>query len=264
MRLGYATNPARRLSAGPFLICLIIALCSTTLTATERQSIVARENLSTAHRDELIRSLRNITGWTNLQFNNDGFLEVTGSQSNPGSTSARSLLELGMKGRNIIVVEDASSRGDVAFCRVVPGRWKSGERLESVFVVLIDFNDFSKIVGDNEARPSFNVGWGFLHEVDHVVNGSEDPQNTSRTAGDCEAHINQMRSEIGLPIRADYFFSPIPAGADPNFLTRLVRLSFLQSGAPKSKAKRYWLVWDATVVGGTSQERQTALVRSSK
>lgn len=262
MRLGCSSSPARSPLAGWFLICLSLLVCSSSSLAIGR-NIVARENLSTVHRDELLKELRNITGWTNLQFNKDGVLELNSKRVENGSESARSLLETGMSGRDIIVIEDASSRADVAFCRVVPGRWKSSEHTASVFVVLIDFKDFTKIVGDNEARPSFNVGWGFLHELDHVVNGSEDPENNSGTAGDCEAHINQMRTEIGLPIRSNYFFSPLPAAGDPNFKTRLVRLSFLQSAA-STRVKRYWLVWDATVVGGSSPEWQSALVRSSR
>jgi len=53
-----------------------------------------------------------------------------------------------------------------------------------------------------------------------------------------------MRLEVGLPVRVDYFFSRTYLKADSNFNARYVRLSF------EREAKRYWLVWDATTVGG--------------
>jgi hypothetical protein len=80
------------------------------------------------------------------------------------------LLADAVAGPNVIILEDASSRDDVAFCRVVRGRWVRGESNKPpAFVLLIDFTDFHQLIGDAEARPAFDVGWGLLHEVDHVV-----------------------------------------------------------------------------------------------
>jgi hypothetical protein len=125
-------------------------------------------------------------------------------------------------------------------------------------VVLIDFTDFQQLSGDAEARAAFDVGWGLLHEIDHVVSGSEDPKD-EKVIGECEDHINEMRREVGLPVRAEYFFSRAYLTADANFNARYVRLSFERRG--DSQTKRYWLVWDAVSVGGLIGDGQRALVR---
>jgi hypothetical protein len=125
-------------------------------------------------------------------------------------------------------------------------------------VVLIDFTDFRQLSGDPEARAAFDVGWGLLHEIDHVVSGSEDAKDETGT-GDCEDHINEMRLEVGLPVRAEYFFSRAYLKADANFNARYVRLSFERRD--DSQTKRYWLVWDAVSVGGLTGDAQRALVR---
>lgn len=42
-------------------------------------------------------------------------------------------------------------------------------------------------------------------------------------------------------------------------MTRLVRLAFEQQQTPASKKKRYWLVWDAELVGGLEPNQIAAL-----
>ena len=178
-----------------------------------------------------------------------------GDQTTGGSESARTLLAEAVAGPSLIILEDASSRADVAFCRVVRGRWTRGDANKPpAFVVLIDFTDFHQLSGDAEARAAFDVGWGLLHEIDHVVKDSEDARD-GNAAGECEEHINRMRREVGLPIRVDYFFSRAYLKADSNFNARYVRLSF------ERQAKRYWLVWDATTVGGLLGDNPRALVK---
>ena len=101
------------------------------------------------------------------------------------------------------------------------------------------------------------MGWGLLHELDHIVNDSQDATNLNE-AGECEEHVNQMRRECNLPQRADYFFTPSPLSADSDFKTRLVRLAFDQEQAPTNKKKRYWVIWDADLVGGLDELKLTA------
>ena len=235
------------------IVCLCVSALST-FAADGASRVMLRQDVSREHRDELVARLRMITGWTNLDFDTNGALSLGGDQTS-GSESARILLSEAIKGANVIVLEDASSRSDVAFCRVVRGRWIRGESSRPpAYVVLIDFTDFHRLTGDAEARAAFDVGWGLLHEIDHVVRDSEDA-STSKTTGECEDHINQMRLEVGLPIRVDYFFTPAYLKADANFNSKYVRLSFAR------QTKRYWLVWDATTVGGLLADAQRALVR---
>ncbi|HEX6717022.1 MAG TPA: hypothetical protein VF088_07915 [Pyrinomonadaceae bacterium] len=249
----------RKISSNITHVSLVIAcLCVSafsTFAADGASRVMIREDVSRTHRDELVARLRVITGWPNLNFDTSGALRLDVDQPSSGSKSARMLLSQAIEGTNLIVLEDASSRSDVAFCRVVRGRWTRGESSRPpAYVVLIDFTDFHRLSGDAEARAAFDVGWGMLHEIDHVVRGSEDASD-AKTTGECEDHINQMRLELGLPVRVDYFFSPAYLKADANFNSKYVRLSFAR------KAKRYWLVWDATTVGGLLADNQRALVR---
>ena len=238
-----------------FLATACVCLSALSTVASDNASrVVLRAEVSRQHREELIKRLRIITGLSTLNFDNNGSLRL-GEQMNGGSESARKLLAEAVAGPNVVILEDASSRADVAFCRVVRGRWvRSESNKPPAFVVLIDFTDFHQLSGDAEARAAFDVGWGLLHEIDHVVRDSEDARD-AKVVGDCEDHINRMRLEVGLPVRVDYFFSRAYVKADSNFNARYVRLSF------ERQAKRYWLVWDATTVGGLLDDSQRALVR---
>jgi hypothetical protein len=241
-------------------IWLLVCACSAAGSNSGR--VVVRENVSATQRQELTNSLRVITGWSSLHFDRQGVLQVGTESVANGSATARNLLARAAIGDNVIVLEDATARLDVAFCRVVAARWltTTGSRLPA-FVVLIDFADFREVIGDKEAREAFNVGWGVLHELDHVVSDSRDSDEQG-LLGECETHINDMRREVGLPIRADYFYIESNLKADPNFNKQLVRLSFEQYDSAKLRLRRYWIVWDAKVVGGLSTINQTAAVRA--
>jgi hypothetical protein len=242
---------------GALVVVCVGVLTLPVLAARSSGKVVIRENVSPAHRDELLGKLRLITGLTKLGFDDHGALQLGSEVVAGGSRSARDLLDRAVSGKHVIVLEDASSRVDVVFCRVVSGRWISeGVSKPPAYVVLIDFNDFHQVTGDKQARAAFDVGWGVLHEVDHVVNDSRD-HSLESSAGECEDHINKMRREIGLPIRATYFFTLLPIKGDPNLLSRFVRLGFERENTPAHKAKRYWLVWDAAVVGGLASNDQT-------
>ena len=95
-----------------------------------------------------------------------------------------------------------------------------------------------------------------LHEIDHVVEDSEDPRDD--VPGNCEAHLNRMRRELGLPVRNSYFFSFLPIRNDGNLISRFVRMGFDHDNGPASKKKRYWLVWDAAIVGGLASDAESA------
>ncbi len=239
------------------IACLCLSVVSALASSNSR--VFIRADVSRSHRDELINRLRAITGLTELRFDDDGALRLDGKPLTRGSERARALLAQAVAGANVIVIEDASGRSDIAFCRVVNGRWVQGEANKPpAYVVLIDFKDFKQLSGDAEARAAFDVGWGLLHEIDHVVSGSEDP-NDKKDVGECEDHINAMRLELGLPARADYFFTNTNFKADADFNARYVRLPF--ESRDQLQIKRYWLVWDAVTVGGLLGGSQRALVR---
>lgn len=226
-------------------VCVVLILCAFPIFASD--NFIVRQNVSPSNREELARRLRTITGWTSLTFDADGALTIGNGAARGGSTSARDLLLKTISGNRVILIEDASARKDVVFCRVTLGRLERDLSLE-VYVVQIDFDDFQQVSGDKQARAAFDVGWAVLHEVDHVVQDSEDPKED--IPGDCEGRINRMRRELGLPVRNSYFFSFLPIRNDGTLISRFVRLGFDQDNRGSSKPKRYWLIWDAAVVGG--------------
>ena len=238
-------------------ICAVLSASCLPILAEGIDNVVVRKNVSQSNREELARRLRTITGWTDLAFNSDGALRTRNGGPRNGSQSARDLLRRAFAGKRIILFEDASSRKDVVFCRVVLGTMDQVTSSE-VYVVLIDFADFRQVTGDKQALAAFDVGWAVLHEIDHVVEDSQDPQED--VVGDCEDHINRMRRELGLPVRNSYFFSFLPLRNNGNLVSRFVRLGFDQDAAPSSKRKRYWLIWDAAVVGGLTSDERVARV----
>jgi hypothetical protein len=246
------------------LCLLVVCLLASGITVFGNGAggVAIRENVPANRREDLISKLRSITGLTKLKFDDAGMLNL-GHQHSNGSAEARNLLGEAVDGTKAIVIEDASSRSDVAFCRVIPGRWLSADEgaKSPAFVVLIDFTDFKQIFGDAQARAAFDVGWAFLHELDHVVADSKDAEDLG-SVGDCEGHINAMRRELGLPLRIDYFFTEVSLKTDPNFNSKFVRLPFESYDSQTSRNHRYWLVWDSITVGGLATTGQTAVVRA--
>ncbi len=223
------------------------------------RNIICRDDLSVQHRVELATKLRRITGWQDLAFEGGGALRLGTNEPVGGSSGARELLLKAISGINVVILEDASRRSDVAFCRVVPGRWKKDAAGQPpVYVVLLDFVDFEHLLGDSPAVDAFDVGWGLLHELDHVVNDSADSSSLG-DSGECEAHINKMRRECNLPEREDYLYSLTPWSQDSPFITRFVRLPFCQDDGVNKK--HYWLIWDASLVGGPEMSKQIAILR---
>ncbi|HEY9282225.1 MAG TPA: hypothetical protein VIP46_02115 [Pyrinomonadaceae bacterium] len=210
--------------------------------------IVCRTELAEARRLELAAQLRAITGWAGLRFDDEGALRFGDGEPRGGSASARALLASAREGNDLIVIEDASGRADVAFCRILEGRWKNGAAgRPAAHVLQVDFKDFSHVMGDEAARAAFNAGWAVLHEVAHAVHDSADSDDPDE-AGECEELINLMRRECGLAERAEYFFTPLPGTWHGKFKSRFVRLAFERRA--ERRTKRYWLVWDAGLVGG--------------
>ena len=236
-------------------ICVTFLVCSLPLSASTRpiNTIICRQELSTGRRELLAIKLRAITGLA-VGFDANGALGLMDSAVRGGSQTARDLLRKALNGTRVLILEDATDRQDVVFSQVIPARLKhqSSEAPET-FVVLIDFGDFERLLGDEAALRAFDVGWAFLHEVDHVINDLSDSTTATET-GQCEAHVNVMRRELDLPIRTDYFYAFFPDSERSEFRTRYVRLAFDQKDATSKKRHRYWVMWDATVVGGLNPQ----------
>ena len=244
------------------LLAILLLGCFPQLASEKhRGQILCREEVPVARRDELARKLQIITGWRDLNFDQHGRLLVGSDTADNGSISARSLIAKTLSGDKVLILEDASNRADVVFARVVPGRWKNnaGEN-PPAFVVMIDFADFDRLMGDRPALQAFNVGWGVLHEIDHVANDSVDSEVLGHI-GECESHINKMRRECHLPERLDYLFTLFPNIDQSDFRTRFVRLAFDQDDPSAKKHRRFWVIWDAAQVGGLDSSKQIAQLR---
>ncbi len=236
-------------------ICVALLVCClpTFAGANPITTIICREELPTARRELLAAKLRAITGLA-VEFDSSGALRMASSPARGGSQTARDLLRKALDGTRVVILEDASDRQDVVFSRVVPGRLKHHiSESPKTFVMLIDFTDFDRLIGDEVALRAFDVGWAFLHELDHVINDLSDSVSPMET-GECETHINLMRRELNLPIRADYFYALFPDSERSEFRTRFVRLAFDQRDDTTKKHHRYWVMWDAAVVGGINPQ----------
>ena len=230
-------------------------LANPTLASTR---ITCQAGLSRANREDLALKLQAITGWADLKFDKDGLLQLGARTPKGGSETARGLLRASLSHRAVLVLEDASKRKDVVFCRVVLPRSKRNDSQDPpVYVIQIDFADFDSLIGDRPALNAFDVGWGFLHELDHVINESIDSKRLGQI-GACEDHINRMRRELTLPERADYLFTYFPYAQQSEFKTRFVRLPFDQKDLNSGKNRRFWLMWDAAIVGGLGESKQVA------
>lgn len=237
-------------------LCITLLVClPQPLAANSHDRIICLERVSLARRQMLAEKLRAITG-LQVSFDEGGALRVAAASARSGSQTARNLISKALAGTNVVILEDASGRRDVVFSEVVSAKWKHHtSKKPPAFVVLIDFADFEHLLGDEAALKAFDVGWAFLHELDHVVNDSLDATDAEES-GECEAHINLMRRECNLPLRANYFFTYFPL-TQRDFRTRFVRLAFEQTDTLTNKHRRYWVMWDAGLVGGLPEIART-------
>ncbi len=242
-------------------VCLL-ALGATTLRAEPTVSnVLIRDNFTSKNRTELMLKLRAITGWSTLDFDSAGSLRVGKGEVMRGSSAARKLISKAISGANVIVLDESLRTRDVVFCEVLLTQWtQAASGKPPVYVLRIDFDDFDRVIGDLRARQAFDVAWAVLHELDHVVNESQDSPSFG-APGECETNINAMRRELNLAERVGYFFTFLTTASAGDFKSRFVRMAFQQNDARTSKPKRYWLLWDAELVGGLPEARQIASMR---
>lgn len=230
------------------------------MEAKAASNISCRSGLTTERRKEIAQKLRVITGWTDLDFDSFGRLVTGRAESAVSSITARKLIGALLESNHRIILEESNERPDVAFAQVSVADLKLTENEPPVHVniVTIDFADFRHLHGHPQAIASFDVAWVLLHEFDHILNNSADGM-TVEDPGECEAHINRMREECKLPTRTRYFYTSLPLTTQTSFATNWVRLAFDEIESPGIR-RRYWLVWDANLVGGATYSTQLASV----
>jgi hypothetical protein len=197
---------------------------------------------------ELLSSLRNISGFKDLDFDDRGIL-LLGNKVEGGSEMARVLLRAAANSTEIIEIESLGSSDIVVFGSTVSAEYtNSAKGKVSHNRIQLDFNDFKALRGDIRSRIAFDPGFVFLHELTHGVWKLSD-DNRFGGVGECEAYINQIRRELNLPERAHYHFKvrKVAPGAEEG------ELLFVQRSDNKSQKREVMkLTWDNSAVGSGS------------
>jgi hypothetical protein len=192
--------------------------------------------VSDAHEDELVRSLRRITGLKGLSFAEDGSLslgEITEVES--GSSTARQIIFSALKSGKTFIIEDHSRSQSVIFGQMDEGTDFEdivSRRKQDIWRLRIDFEDFHEIDASADVRNSFDAGFTVLHELLHGL-GYKDG-NTKDELGALEGLVNEARAELGLPQRDLYFGEPIRITAQIS----TVRLRFRKQNNQIAESQR--------------------------
>jgi hypothetical protein len=216
--------------------------------------------ISDAHEEQLVSSLRRITGFKDLRFAEDGSLSLGDPASvESGSAIARQIIFCALGSGKTFIIEDHSGSRSVIFGQMDEGTdfedIISKQRLD-IWRLRIDFEDFHDIDAPPEVRESFDVGFTILHELLHGL-GYRDA-TSKEDLGPLEGLVNQARADLGLPQREHYFGEPLQI--TPQLAT--VRLRFrkknepVKNGEQKSAAQRLNYLFFLLPAGyWTAQER---------
>jgi len=162
--------------------------------------------LTTQERTGLIRELSSLSG-LHLTVNADGAIHYDKLAAVGGSAIARELLVKAIDNSDSFSVESANHSAAVAFAQIESTMTYSdgiNPRLNE-WVIRIDFNDFAQLRGDAVAIKAFHPGMNVMHELTHAILKLPDPEGPNDPLGQCERHLNLMRSDLGLPLRQHYF-----------------------------------------------------------
>jgi hypothetical protein len=231
----------RKIVQAGLLGCLILpmqsspAIAEMLITAGIWCNREKHNRVSDAHEDQLVRSLRRITGFQRLIFAEDGSLslgDVTDVVS--GSSIARQIIFCAMGSGKTFIIEDHSGSQSVFFGQMDEGTDFEdivSKRKLDIWRLRIDFDDFQEIDAPSEVRESFDAGFTLLHELLHGV-GYKDADSRDEI-GELEGLVNQARAELGLPLRDQYFGEPLQI--TPRIAT--VRLRFRKEIKPAADGR---------------------------
>jgi len=208
-------------------------------------------NLSTAEKNMLIADLKNKTGYQSIEFDKNNQLRVDPNAGfKGGSAAARTQLMDAINSKDHFNLQSVDSTR-VAFAEVDAGATvvnaQTGQK-RTDYTVQIDFGDFNRIRGDNEAKDAFSIGLVLIHELDHKVYSISDKPNSDTDPGPLEnKYLNPIRRDLGLAERVRYEAK----AANTSFLRSIYQtstagnyLSFTIGGKEKI------LHWSQDLVGG--------------
>lgn len=164
----------------------------------------ANSGMSFKQSEKLTQSLKAISGFQDLSFDDRGYL-VLGQRISGGSELARLLLRTAVESNEVFEIEGAEGSDAVAFGAFFSAQFSNAERGSIAYNrIQLDFNDFTELRGDDKLLESFDAGFVFLHELAHGV--WELPDEGRGGLGECETFINQIRRQLGLPERVRYHY----------------------------------------------------------
>jgi hypothetical protein len=218
--------------------------------------------------DLVLKSLREKTGFLEMGFDEDGFLNIGDRMKfEGGSATARSLITAAIECDRAIDLESHDYSSIVAFARlarpVVYQNRSSGAAIE-VYPMELDFNDFKKRRGDKRVLAAFDIGFIIMHELGHAVLNLSDKLERLNDVGECEDYINRIRRELNLPLRLNYiaqtFKSPLTLTSTSGQMAELI---FAQSpdNRANSKEQKFYLRWEANAVGPVREDVASTMLK---
>lgn len=261
------------------LALLLMVLCQISLAAISDplryqnglRNSPGERKLNPKQLTTLLESLRQKTGFLEMQFEETGFLNLGNRlKISGGSAAARELLVAAVDRMRVIELECHDRSSLVAFARLAkPVSYIShatGARIEA-FPIEIDFNDFKHLRGDKAVLAAFDLGFVVLHELAHAALGLHDSPDETAGPGECENYINRIRGELGLPERRNYVARTFinrnfPTGKP----TQQAELLFTHKGTEESRAKTQILnlTWEAENVGVVKEGYAKSLSATAK
>jgi hypothetical protein len=234
-------------------ICAFLFLSASDIFARTPQRGVwlsdeAAHQLSDGNKEALLTSLRRITGNEAIYFTEESEISLGPScKLESGSTQAREILQWAEDSSHSFIIEDHSGSPSVNFGQIDQGLIYEDPRVGLrmlVWRIRLDFKDFDEMHASAEVRAAFDSGFTLLHELLHGL-GYKDAA-LLEDIGDCEGLVNQVRSELRLPLRDQYFGEPY----QPAQFTTVVRLRFRSkkehlalAGAKASRDRVHYLVF---------------------
>ncbi|MCC6743069.1 MAG: RHS repeat-associated core domain-containing protein [Acidobacteria bacterium] len=207
---------------------------------------VFQGNLNAEQQQLLIADLKATTGFKDVQFVK-GELTVNVAAGFSGGSAAARVQLLDAIGSADHFNLKAVDTTDVSFGEVVDEArvtYSTGKTYTR-YTVQIDFGDFKRTSGHDEAKQAWSVSIVTLHELGHKVYNLRDTPHSNTDPGPLEREkINPIRRELGLPERVMYESKAVPAHLKTMFPNGGNQQVF------RLNDKEYFLRWRRDNVGG--------------
>lgn len=257
----HSTSPRRTIASVCTLIASVLVLAfvlSGAAYSAHDEVVRFRSGLSNSRSrpltakqlQTLLEGLRAKTGLMEMRFDEDGRLKL-GDRAHivGGSATARALVFAAVDSLHSFRLENHHQSPTIAFAQIESTEdfVDAAEIKHVVWDLRFDLHDFTVLRGGAEQLAAFDPALTLLHELGHGVLGLSDAVSKSDPLGGCERHVNQIRSELGLPERESYAPQSKLAVLPGNTAHSLqAELTFVRAepGKRESKMKRFSLFFE--------------------